>query len=113
MHSHVGCAVVGQRVVKLWALMNGINALQVIEEQSPSSVRFKAGPIKVELLVTVISSDANHVSFIGNDVSQRELFKKTAQSGIGLAFGHPRLDRNRDVIVRAKLKTYNRMANQG
>jgi len=54
--------------------MNDINALQVIEEQSSSSVRFNAGPIKVELLVTVIRSDANHVSFIGNDVSQRELF---------------------------------------
>ena len=74
MHPYVGRAVIGQSVVKLWSHMNDINALQVIEEQSSSSVRFNAGPIKVELLVTVIRSDANHVSSIGNDVSQRELF---------------------------------------
>jgi hypothetical protein len=87
--------------------------LEVIEEQPPSSVRFNTGPIEVELLVTIVRADPNHVSFIGNNVSQRELFKKTAQCGIGLAFGHPRLDRNRDVIGRPKLKTYNRMTDQG
>ena len=54
--------------------MHSINGFQIIEEQATGSVRLDAGPIKVELLVTIVSPDANHVSFIGNDVSQRELF---------------------------------------
>ncbi len=93
--------------------MHSINGFQVIEEQPTSSVGFNAGPIKVKLLVTVVSPDANHVSFIGNNIDQFELLKETANSGIGLALGHPRLDRNRNVIVGAKLETYNRMADQG
>jgi len=47
------------------------------------------------------------------EVVEETAGKETANSGIGLALGHPRLDRNRNVIVGAKLETYNRMADQG
>jgi hypothetical protein len=62
--------------------MHSINGFQIIEEQPTGSVRLDAGPIKVELLVTIVSPDANHVSFIGNNIDQFELLKETANSGI-------------------------------
>src|ERR1700738_3588832 len=74
VHPHVGCAVTGQSAVELWSRVESVNCFEIIDEQPPRSVRFNAGPIKVELLVTVIRSDANQISFIGDDVSQLELF---------------------------------------
>src|SRR5260221_14593031 len=112
MHSHIGRAVICYSVVELRLHMDGINGLQVIEEYPSSSVRSDAGPIKVKLFVTIIRADPNHVALIGDDVDQLELFKETADSGIGLALGHPGFNRDRNMIGRPELETHDRMTNQ-
>src|SRR5260221_10138100 len=112
MHSHVGGAVICHGVVELRLQMDRINALQVIEEYPSGSVRSDAGPIKVKLFVTVIRSDPNNVALLGDDVDQLELFKETADSGVGLALGHPGFNRDRNVIGRPELETHDRMTNQ-
>src|ERR1700746_3202147 len=92
--------------------MQGVDGSQVIDEQPSGTIRFDTGPVKIKLLVAIISPDANHVAFVGDNINQCELFEKTAESGIALTLSHSGLHRNRHMIVCSELETHDWMADQ-
>ena len=61
----------------------------------------------------VIRPDTNHVAFIGDDVDEPVLLKKSAKWRIRLTLRHSRLDRKSHMIPIAKLETQDWVADEG
>ena len=113
MRADVGGTIAGNSVVELRSGVESFNGLQVIEKYSSCRVRLNAGPIKVELFLPVVSSDSDHITLVGDDISQIVLFEKTADGRVALTLSHSCLNRDCHVLVVAELKPDDRMTNQG
>src|SRR5882724_10019376 len=82
-----------------------IEGTHIFEEPLASSVRRSREVVKVDVLVPIVGTQADHVALISDEVDECILTVEAADSGISLADGLPRLDGEAERRRVCELKT--------